>query len=134
MAIQEIINARASSEEQAKVAILDCAAECQICIQVCDRCADACLAEKGLPLIQCIRASLDGAEMCAAAGAIMSRRFGHNWEVIRSVIEACATACEASAAECEQHLALEHCRECAIACRKCARACRDAAAAMLLAA
>jgi hypothetical protein len=79
-------------------------------------------------LRQCIRTDLDCADICAATGAMASRRTGSNQAVLRAAIQACATACRACADECARHGGMhEHCRICAEACRRCADACEAAA-------
>jgi len=75
----------------------------------------------------CIRTCLDCGDVCLATGATASRRTGSNEDVIRRMLEACATACAACAAECETHAPHhEHCRVCGEACRRCEAACREA--------
>src|SRR3954470_10682108 len=98
------------------------------CAQVCTSCADACLAEEMVAeLRQCIRFNLDCADLCAAAGAVATRRTGSNEGVIRSLLEACAEACRLCGAECRGHAQkMEHCRICAEACERCEAACREA--------
>jgi hypothetical protein len=108
--------------------LIRCIEECYACAQTCTSCADACLAERNVDkLKQCIRLDLDCADLCAATGALASRRTGSNVDVLRSVIETCAIACKVCGDECEKHArAHEHCRVCAEACRSCEQACRDA--------
>ena len=78
-------------------------------------------------LRQCIRSNLDCADICAATGAMASRRTGSNEQVLRAAVQACAVACRACAEECQKHAEMhEHCRICAEACGRCAEAC-DAA-------
>jgi hypothetical protein len=78
-------------------------------------------------LVQCIRLNLDCADICAAVGAVASRRTGSNHDVMRRSLDLCAEACRYCAAECERHAeAHEHCRICADACHTCDAACRTA--------
>jgi len=114
-------------ETDAQGAIARCIQECHSCAQACDRVADTCLGNRP-SLIQCIRHTLDCAEICMATGAIANRRIGENRAVVKVVMEACAVACAACAAECAKHVGNEACLACAIAGRKCARACSQAAA------
>ncbi|MBU1326339.1 MAG: four-helix bundle copper-binding protein [Alphaproteobacteria bacterium] len=102
-------------------AAYDCAATCRIC-------ADACLGEAMVAdLVQCIRLTLDCADLCASAGAVGARRTGSNEAVIKALLEACADTCATCAAECDKHADMhEHCRICAEACRRCETACREA--------
>lgn len=113
-------------------ALIRCIEECFACAQVCVSCADACLAEEMVPhLRQCIRLNLDCADVCAATGSVGTRRTGSNEEVIRHMLEACATACRLCGDECEGHSGRhEHCRICADSCRRCERSCREALASM----
>ncbi len=98
------------------------------CAQSCLSCADACLAEQTVAeLKQCIRLNLDCADVCLATGAVASRRTGSNEEVIRQMLEACATACRLCGEECERHAEMhEHCAICAETCRRCEQACVEA--------
>ena len=113
-------------------ALVRCIEECYDCAQTCTSCADACLGEQSVAkLTQCIRLNLDCADLCAATGAIASRRTGSNEDVIRLTIEACAAACRRCGEECERHASMhEHCRVCADSCRRCEQACRDALSSM----
>lgn len=121
-------NVRGNTNE----ALIRCIEECYACAQVCTSCADACLAELMVEqLRQCIRLNLDCADVCAATGAVASRRTGSNEEVIRRMLEACATACRLCGQECERHAGHhEHCRICAESCRRCEQACREALRSM----
>jgi hypothetical protein len=99
------------------------------CAQACTACADACLGEADVAeLTQCIRFNLDCADLCAAAGAVASRRTGSNESVMKRLLETCAEACRLCGGECERHAGrMEHCRVCADACGACERLCREAA-------
>jgi hypothetical protein len=78
-------------------------------------------------LRQCIRLNLDCADVCAATGALGSRRTGANEATLRQLIEVCAVACRACGEECQRHARHhEHCRVCAEACRRCEQACNKA--------
>lgn len=109
-------------------ALIRCIEECFVCAQTCIACADACLGEEMVAeLTQCIRLNNDCADVCISTGKVASRRTGSDQEVIRRMLDACATACGLCAAECEKHAERhEHCRICAEACRRCEQACRDA--------
>jgi hypothetical protein len=108
--------------------LVKCIDECFACAQTCISCADACLAEPMVDqLRQCIRLNADCADVCAATGALASRRTGSNEELLRGILELCQLACAKCAQECEQHADKhEHCRICAEQCRRCETACRDA--------
>ena len=134
MHIQSMISAhphvQGSTNEsliRAVEAAYDCAATCRIC-------ADACLGEAMVAdLVQCIRLTLDCADVCASAGAVGARRTGSNEAVIKALLEACADTCAICAAECEMHADMhDHCRICAEACRRCETACREAAGTITL--
>jgi hypothetical protein len=102
------------------------------CGEVCTACADACLSEGMVAeLTTCIRATMNCADICAATARVLSRHTGHDAEISRAQLDACATACKVCGDECAAHAhAHEHCRICAEACRACERACRDLLAAM----
>jgi hypothetical protein len=109
-------------------ALVRCIEECYGCAQACTACADACLAEESAPnLKQCIRLNLDCADVCAATGALASRRTGSNEQILRQMLEVCAAACRVCGEECERHADRhEHCRVCAESCRRCEQACQTA--------
>jgi hypothetical protein len=94
------------------------------CAAMCTSCADACSAEDD-DMRQCIRNSLDCADVCEAVTKIALRRTGDNAQLVRTMLEACIRACEACADECERH-DHGHCRLCAQMCRECAEDCRRA--------
>ena len=104
-----------------------CIEACFECAQACTACADACLSEDTVAdLTKCIRTNADCADVCDAAGRVLSRHTGYDATVTRALLEACATACRACGDECERHAQMhEHCRVCAESCRRCETACRD---------
>jgi hypothetical protein len=102
------------------------------CAALCTSCADACAAEP-MDMRQCIRSCLDCADICGAAAKLALRRTGENAEMVRMMLETCASACLLCAKECERHRH-EHCRLCARMCRECAADCRSALPTLALAA
>jgi len=98
------------------------------CAQICQSCADACLAEDMVAnLRQCIRTDLDCADICAATARLAARRTGSNEQLIVEALRLCERACAMCAEECEKHAQMhEHCRICAETCRACEAACREA--------
>lgn len=112
--------------------LLRCIDECFDCAATCTSCADACLGEADLQeLIRCVRLNLDCADVCDAAGRVLTRQTEPDLGVIRAAMQACATACRACGDECERHAAHhEHCRICAEVCRRCEEACNDVIAAI----
>ena len=96
------------------------------CAVICTSCADACAAED-MDMAQCIRLTLDCADICTATMKVATRRTGRNDAVLRAMLESCILACETCAAECERH-DHDHCRQCAEMCRECARDCQTALA------
>ncbi|WP_030265609.1 four-helix bundle copper-binding protein [Streptomyces violens] len=107
-------------------ALVTCIDQVLECAQACTLCADACLAEEHMSeLRRCIRTDLDCADVCNATARVLSRYGGDDADVVRDVLETCATVCLACGAECERHAKThEHCAVCAEACRRCAEACR----------
>jgi hypothetical protein len=105
--------------------LVACIDACFECAQTCTACADACLSERTVAgLTECIGANLDCADVCNATGRVLGRQTGWNVDVARTMLLACASACEASADECEKHDDVhEHCRICAEWCRTCEQAC-----------
>jgi hypothetical protein len=108
-----------------------CIDACLSCAQACTACADACLGEGMIDdLVRCIRTDLDCADLCATTAQVLSRQTSDDTEVVRLLVEACATACKVCGDECARHADMhEHCRVCAEACRACEQACRDLLAA-----
>lgn len=108
-----------------KEKLAECIAACFECAQACTACADACLAEDMVAdLAAGIRTDLDCADVCAAAGNVLTRQTGGQTAIPLAVLEACRTACSTCADECEKHADMhEHCRICAEACRRCEVAC-----------
>ncbi len=132
MRAREMIGTHPHAKGATNDALIRCIEECYACAQACTACADACLGE---PMVQqltrCIRLDLDCADVCAATGAVATRRTGSDEEVIRRMLAACETACRICAEECGRHAGMhEHCRICAEACGRCERTCRDAARSM----
>jgi hypothetical protein len=132
MHAQQMIGTHPHVKGSTNEAQIRCIEECYDCAQICTSCADACLGEESVvQLIQCIRLDLDCADICAATGTIASRRTGSNEEVIRRMLDVCATACRLCAEECERHARQhEHCRICMEACRRCEQACQEAMRSM----
>ncbi|CAL9627035.1 hypothetical protein SUDANB15_05960 [Streptomyces sp. enrichment culture] len=61
-----------------------------------------------------------------ATAAVLSRHTGHDANITRAILQACATVCRACADECGRHAGRhDHCRVCAEACRRCEQACND---------
>lgn len=102
-------------------------AELYTCAQACTTCADACMGEKEVqPLIPCIRANQDCAELCLATGAMLSRVIHPQMDLIKSMLTSCAKACGQCAQECNKHAEMhEHCRVCAETCQRTEKGCRD---------
>ncbi|RYG28777.1 MAG: four-helix bundle copper-binding protein, partial [Burkholderiales bacterium] len=67
----------------------------------------------------------DCADVCQAMARLAVRRTGQNIEVLRLMLDSCATICDLCATECEQH-EHAHCKLCAEMCRECANDCRSA--------
>lgn len=92
------------------------------CIRTCTSCADACLAEDGLPrLVACIRRNQDSADLCRITADFLTRRTEPDETLTRQLLEACRTALTACAIECGKH-DHPHCAVCAEACRAAERA------------
>lgn len=128
MQAEEIIRSHPQVRGNVNDALLECIEACYDCAQACTACADACLGEDAVrELTQCIRLNLDCAEICASTGTLALRRTGSNETVLRSMLQACAEACDICATECERHASHhEHCRLCAEECTNCETACREA--------
>ena len=68
-------------------------------------------------------ASASIAPTCARRRASCDSPDGSNEQVLREMLELCASVCDECAAECEKH-DHEHCKLCAQMCRECAEDCR----------
>ncbi len=103
-----------------------CVRACNLCAEATNACADACLGDPAVAeLVICIRTNLDCADMCATAGEILDRFRGNHPELVRSVLEACATVCDVCASECRAYAdRYPSCARAAEACEACAAACR----------
>lgn len=99
-----------------------------LCSLMCTSCADACLAED-MDMRQCIRLTLDCADVCAMTAREAVRLTAYDADMRRRSLELCIAACEACAAECQRH-EHEHCKLCATMCRECAEDCRRALASI----
>ncbi len=128
MQTQEMIASHPDVRGNVNKALLAAIDAAYACAQTCTSCADACLAEEMVAqLRQCIRLNLDCADVCAATATLSNRRTGSDEEVIRKMLDACATACRLCGDECQRHASMhEHCRICAESCRRCQTACQDA--------
>ena len=126
-AIQQMIESHPVAQRDNRAALLACIDACFTCAQICTVCADACLREEMVAeLRRCIRTDLDCADICLTTGRIAARQTETDWSLLRSQLEACATACQICAAECARHADMhEHCRICADTCRRCEEACRQ---------
>jgi hypothetical protein len=113
--------------------LVECIEACLFCAQACSTdCADACLGEQDiLLLMRSIRLNLDCADLCAAAGSILSRQTTSESEMARIALEACSQARRRCGEECDQHADhMEHCRVCAEVCRRCESACNNLLSAL----
>ena len=102
-------------------------------------CAQACTADNAADLgepnladmVRCIRLCQDCTDICAAAGAVISRLVDYDPGVLRPLLESCVAICRSCGDECERHAPMHaHCRVCAEACRRCEQACRALLAAL----
>jgi hypothetical protein len=97
---------------------------CFSCAQSCSACADACLAEEMVSdLRHCITINLNCADVCMAAGQVLSRHASYAAAMTRAVLRACVEACRLCADECGGHTDMQHCQVCAAACRRCEEVC-----------
>ena len=116
-------------------AAMACIEACFDGAEICQICADACLAEEDANhMVQCIRLNLDCSDICDVTGKLLARTGHRDANTLHLQLHACAQACRACADECEQHakaMEMEHCRICAEACRRCAEACDAMVAALV---
>lgn len=93
-------------------ALHDCAVSCEVCAQDCMR-------EKNIhSLVNCIRASLDCANVCRVTAAFLARTS----DSTKTLCRACAEVCAHCARICEVH-DLNYCQACARACRRAQEEC-----------
>lgn len=125
MNVRSMIESHPQSMPLDRDALVECIEAAVNCLQVCQTCADACLAEDGVQdLRHCIRTDLDCADICAATASVLSRQTAPAWDLLKAQIGSCYRACGEGAKECRKHADRhEHCRICADACRRCEEAC-----------
>ena len=128
MYVEEMMSTHPYAPRDAGEEMRRCIEECYACSQACSACADACLAEPGMFLLRdCIRLTLDCADLCATIGRIATRGTGSKDDLLAEILNTCALLCRFCGTECERHARQhEHCRICAAACRRCAEACGEA--------
>ena len=102
------------------------------CAAITNSCADACSAEQ-MDMRACIRRCSDCSDVCTAFYRVATRRTAGDVGVIKSLLEACITACKVCAEECARH-DNAHCRRCAQMCRECLDDCTKALDGMMEAA
>ena len=129
--VQQMLQTHPGKSTLDRTALLDCIQACFDCAQACIACADACLGEQDpKPMVRCIRLNQDCANVCEAAGKILTRQTAFERTMAQAVLQACQTACKLCGDECAQHAQkMEHCRVCAEACRRCEDACKKLLAA-----
>jgi hypothetical protein len=127
MTFQETVKLHPRPTEVDRDTLLRCIAECLDCAASCTACADASLSEPDVTeMLRVIRLCLDCADECDATRRIVTRQTMPDLGLMRTMVEACATACVVCADECDLHAAHhEHCRLCAEVCRRCRQACDD---------
>jgi hypothetical protein len=104
---------------------------CLAAAQASAACADACIAEADKTLQQCLRLSLDCADVCGAAARVATRRTGANAPVVIGLLMLAEALSRDCAAECDLYAErLAACRHAAAACRHAADACLDARTAV----
>lgn len=131
MHVAEMMSSHPYAPRDAAETLQRCIEECYACAQACSACADACLAEPTVFIFRdCIRLTLDCADLCATIGRIVTRGTGIRENLLTEIINTCALMCRLCGDECERHARLDHCRICAAACRSCAEACGDAIEAL----
>jgi hypothetical protein len=130
--VGEIIQTHPQPTSLDRAVLIRCIDECSDCAVSCTSCADADLAEPDVQeLVRCIRLCLDCSDICTTTGRIATRQTAADVGVLRTSVEACATACRVCGDECERHAPHhEHCRLCAEDCRRCEEACRALLAAL----
>jgi hypothetical protein len=127
MTFQEIVKLHPQPAEVERETLLRCIEECLDCAASCTACADASLSEPDVgEMVRVIRLCMDCADECDATRRLVTRQTKPDLRLLRTMLEACATACVACAEECDLHAAMhEHCRLCAEECRRCKQACDD---------
>lgn len=127
MSVEEMLKTHPQAPALDRDALTRCIQECFDCSATCTSCADACLGEQTVQkLVRCIRLNLDCADVCDAAGRVLTRQTAYDPQLARYMIEACIQACRVCGEECERHAEHhEHCRVCAEVCRRCEQTCND---------
>ena len=128
--IESMLSERPDGAGTDLLPVSTCIIACFDCVQVCTACADACLSGDMLgDMVECIRADLNCADICAATGTVVARigtRYSGYQGGTAALLRACAAACHQSAEACAQHAAAHgHCRICAETSRRCAVLCEE---------
>jgi len=127
MHAQEMLAARPDARTRENDPLVAAVEALYDCAQACAACADACVAELDAKLAQCIRLTMDSADLCQAAGSVATRRTGSNATVVMGLLMLAEALARDCAAECETHAARHaHCRVCAEVCRRTEAACGEA--------
>ena len=100
----------------------ECIENCLEATEVCEWCADECIALGDSDMIECIRLCRDVADVASLHARFMARN--SQWEA--ELADLCASLCTACADECETH-DHDHCQACVSVLRTCAQSCSDMA-------
>lgn len=100
----------------------ECIDTCFDVAEVCDWCADRCIAAGNEELIRCIQLCRDTADVATQCARHCSR----DSAFYQQIAGVCADACEECADECEQH-DMDATQACVDVLRDCAELCREMA-------
>ncbi len=125
----QVISTHPDVKGNVNEALTRCLEECYNCAQHCTACADACIGEEtDGALKQCIRLTMDCADLCLTTATLANRRSGSNEAILKEMLKLCESACRLCAEECEKHAERhQHCLICSQCRRTCEEACREAA-------
>jgi hypothetical protein len=106
-----------AEQEKCAWACVDCARECEACL---DHCA-ALISEGKKEHLRPLKACTDCGDICALAAKVVAR----NGALQAEVCEGCARACDSCGKVCEKFPQDEMMKKTADACKTCAQACRE---------
>lgn len=124
--IEMMLRSHPGADRQHATEIAETLKALSTCEEICNSCADACLAEHDQVerLRRCITTDLDCADVCAATARVLTRQTESSGDLLHAQLHACVIACQICGDECDAHAEMhDHCRICAETCRHCQERC-----------
>jgi hypothetical protein len=106
-----------AEQEKCLKACVDCARECEACLDHCLMLTAQGKAEH----VRTVKTCNDCGDICALAAQVIAR----NGALQAEICEGCARACDTCGKECEKFAQDPMMKKCAEECKRCAQACRE---------